>query len=222
MTRKISGILALGLGLSVSVPAAAGWQERMLGQDRNSPFMQEYGRSLPPIGHVEFCRRHPGECSGREALRTRFDMTPERRQELKTTNDMVNEMIVPVTDQKLYGQIEHWTYPAGKGDCEDYVLLKRRLLMERGWPASALLITVVRDENNEGHAILTVRTAQGDFLLDNKRPEIMAWNRSRYTFIKRQAHWSPQTWISLAAPSRGRVQNLPVSTNNQRKQRNSN
>jgi len=205
----------------MATPAVAAWQDRTVGQDRKSPFMQEYGRALPPIGHVDFCRRHPGECTGLEALRTRFDMSSERRRELKEINDMVNEMILPVTDNKLYGRIEHWTYPAGKGDCEDYVLLKRRLLMERGWPASALLITVVRDENREGHAILTVRTAQGDFLLDNKRPEIMTWNRSPYTFIKRQAHWNPKMWISLAAPSPRRLQNQPVSTNSWRKQGNS-
>ena len=54
-----------------------------------------------------------------------------------------------MTDLDLYGRIEHWTYPAAMGDCEDYVLLKRRLLRERGWPSSALLITVVRDENNK-------------------------------------------------------------------------
>ena len=40
--------------------------------------------------------------------------------------------------------------------------------MLRGWPESKLLITVVRDENNEGHAVLTVRTDEGDFILDNR------------------------------------------------------
>ena len=58
--------------------------------------------------------------------------------------------------------VEKWSYPDdGYGDCEDYVLLKRRLLAARGFPESTLLITVVRDENNEGHAVLTVRTDRG-------------------------------------------------------------
>ena len=56
------------------------------------------------------------------------------------------------------------------------MLLKRHLLTERGWPESTLLITVVRDENNEGHAVLTVRTDRGDLVLDNKRREILTWN----------------------------------------------
>jgi predicted transglutaminase-like cysteine proteinase len=80
-----------------------------------------------------------------------------------------------------FGVIERWTYPdLGMGDCEDYVLLKRRKLMELGWPQSALLITVVRDENGEGHAILTVRTTRGDYILDN-----------------RQSGKDPRQWVSL-------------------------
>ena len=174
--------------------------------------MQEFGQALPPIGHVGFCRRFPAECADEAALGRPVLLTPERRHDLRTVNTLVNDMVEPVTDQELYGRLEHWTYPAGKGDCEDYVLLKRRLLMERGWPASALLITVVRDENAEGHAILTVRTSEGDFLLDNKRQEILPWNQSAYSFVKRQATWDPGTWISLAAPAPRQSHMVPVST----------
>jgi predicted transglutaminase-like cysteine proteinase len=63
---------------------------------------------------------------------------------------------------------EYWTLPRTRGDCEDYALLKRHTLLEKGWPVSAVLMTVVRDEKGEGHAVLTARTVQGDFILDNK------------------------------------------------------
>lgn len=86
---------------------------------------------------------------------------------------------------------------SGKGDCEDYVLLKQRELMARGWPQSALLITVVRDENNEGHAVLTVRTDLGDLILDNKNSKILAWNQTPYTYIKWQSAMDPRLWESL-------------------------
>ncbi len=46
----------------------------------------------------------------------------------------------------------------GYGDCEDYALLKRKMLMQAGWPREALLMTVVRDKKGEGHAVLTVKT----------------------------------------------------------------
>jgi predicted transglutaminase-like cysteine proteinase len=112
----------------------------------------------------------------------------------------VNTDVAPVTDLELYGQPEVWAYPSGKGDCEDYVLLKRRLLAARGFPESTLLITVVRDENNEGHAVLTVRTDRGDLILDNKRREVMRWADTPYTFVKRQSERNPLVWISLLPP----------------------
>jgi predicted transglutaminase-like cysteine proteinase len=74
------------------------------------------------------------------------------------------------------------------------------MLIERGYPESTLLITVVRDENSEGHAILTVRTDAGDYILDNKRREVMAWADTPYTFVKRQSERNPLVWISLLPP----------------------
>ena len=212
MTRNFLSVFALGLGLVAAAPAAAELRETTVGQNRDSAFMQEFGQALPPIGHVGFCRRFPVECAREAALGQPMLLSAERRHDLRTVNTLVNDMIKPVTDQELYGRLEHWTYPAGKGDCEDYVLLKRRLLIERGWPASTLLITVVRDENDEGHAILTVRTSEGDFLLDNKRQEILPWNQSAYSFVKRQATWDPGIWISLAAPAPRQSHMVPVST----------
>ena len=90
-----------------------------------------------------------------------------------------------------------WPIPLTKGDCEDYVILKRKRLMALGWPASALLITVVRDERGDGHAVLTVRTIQGDFILDNKTDEIKVWHRTRYDYIMRQSYLNPKLWMSL-------------------------
>ena len=66
-----------------------------------------------------------------------------------------------MTDIEHWGVVERWNYPDdGYGDCEDYVLLKRRMLMQAGWPREALLITVVRDKKGDGHAVLTVKTDQ--------------------------------------------------------------
>lgn len=164
--------------------------------------MRVYGVSLPPIGYVRFCERHPNECEPAKARLHRIQLTESRQKELELVNSFVNRIINPVTDQQLYGRVEHWTYPEADGDCEDYVLLKRKMLMSRGWPESALLITVVLDENTDGHAVLTVRTADGDFLLDNKHSKIMSWNQSPYRFIKRQSYRDPLIWMSLV-PSEG-------------------
>jgi predicted transglutaminase-like cysteine proteinase len=164
-------------------------------------FMKSFGDTLPPIGYVTFCREHQADCRPGPRFADRIQLSPAKFSELDQVNTAVNTAVTPVTDLDHYGQAEVWAYPSdNKGDCEDYVLQKRRILIERGLPESALLITVVRDENNEGHAVLTVRTDAGDFVLDNKRRDIVRWADTPYTFIKRQSERNPLVWISLLPP----------------------
>ena len=167
------------------------------GQDYASPFMRVFGLTQPPYGFVGFCERMPQECAQGQQEDQRFFATPARFAELDNVNRSVNHDIEPVTDIDLYGITDYWTIPTAKGDCEDYVLLKRKRLIALGWPPSALLITVVRDERGEGHAVLTARTAQGDFVLDNKTDEIKVWHRTRYDYVMRQSYLNPRVWMSL-------------------------
>jgi predicted transglutaminase-like cysteine proteinase len=160
--------------------------------------MHVFGLAQPPYGFANFCKRMPRECAQGPQEEQRFDATPVRLSQLDAVNKGVNREIEPVTDMELYGETDYWTIPtAGKGDCEDYVLLKRKRLMDLGWPASALLITVVRDERGEGHAVLTARTLQGDFILDNKTDEIKLWYRVPYHFVMRQSYLNATVWMSL-------------------------
>src|SRR4051812_24245887 len=70
-------------------------------------------------------------------------LTAERRAQLQQINGHVNSTIREVSDLEQYGREDVWALPtSGKGDCEDFALLKRKMLMERGWPASALSIAV--------------------------------------------------------------------------------
>ena len=162
-------------------------------------YMRVFGQSSPPIGYVQFCERLPADCEIIAGSERRVELTPQRLSDLDRVNRMVNRDIKPATDWELYGVEEYWTYPDARkrGDCEDYVLLKRKILIEQGWPQGALLITVVRDERKEGHAILTVRSAQGDFVLDNKNDDIRAWHRTPYQFVMRQSYFNPKVWVSL-------------------------
>jgi predicted transglutaminase-like cysteine proteinase len=57
------------------------------------------------------------------------------------------------------------------------MLMKRQALARLGWPPSALLVTVVRDRRGQGHAILTVRTDQGDLILDNLNSNVVSWRQ---------------------------------------------
>lgn len=160
--------------------------------------MSPSGRAEAPIGYMDFCDNAPEDCLPQGPELERVLLTPDKWRELVSLNREINEVIKPISDNAQYGVVERWTYPTfGMGDCEDYVLLKRRELMKRGWPQSALLITVVRDENNEGHAILTVRTTRGDYVLDNKHSRILSWQQTPYVFIKRQSGKDPRQWVSL-------------------------
>lgn len=162
------------------------------------PFMRVYGTSPPPFGFVQFCERMPGECLPGSGNEPRVEATPQRLSELDEVNRRVNAQIVPATDQEIYGVTEYWALPTDRGDCEDYALLKRQILMKRGWPSSALLLTVVRDERGDGHAVLTARTAQGDLILDNKVSDIRPWHQTGYRFVMRQSFVEPRMWMSLA------------------------
>lgn len=198
---KASSILVVVAGaLSGAVfagPAAADAVRQARGTDSTSAFMRVYGTTLPPYGFVRFCERHPKECRAATFDDTRLLLTPERQRELSEVNREINKRIEAATDLEIYGEIERWTLPTTRGDCEDYALLKRHVLMQRGWPASALLMTVVIDEKGEGHAVLTARTAQGDYVLDNKFDDIRPWSKVRYDFVMRQSYIDPRVWVSL-------------------------
>src|SRR5712692_9232102 len=121
--------------------------------------------------------------------------------DLVRVNSWVNSTIKPMTDLDHWGVVERWSYPDdGFGDCEDYVLLKRRMLMQAGWPRQALLITVVRDQKGEGHAVLTVKSDKGEFILDNQEDQILLWSETGYRFVKRQSQSNPNQWVALGDP----------------------
>ena len=129
------------------------------------------------------------------------ELTKAVAKELERVNRFVNDRIKPMTDLEHYSVVEKWTYPEdGFGDCEDYVLLKRRMLMQLGWPREALLITVVRDKKGDGHAVLTVRTDKGELILDNQVSEILPWHDTGYRYVKRQSQADPNLWVALGDP----------------------
>jgi predicted transglutaminase-like cysteine proteinase len=189
-----AGLLA---ALAMPLPASADPAPTGRQSDRASPYMRVFGVSQPPYGFVKFCDREPDECRQGPPEEQRFSAKPDRLSELDAVNRAVNHEIEAATDLEIYGQTEYWTIPTKRGDCEDYALLKRKRLIDRGWPISALLMTVVRDERGEGHAVLTARTMQGDFILDNKVDEVKLWNRTPYEYVMRQSYLNTRIWMSL-------------------------
>jgi predicted transglutaminase-like cysteine proteinase len=158
-------------------------------------FMATTGQTTQPIGHYEFCREHASECTPTDKRPWRVLLTPATWAQLIGIDTTVNRTIKNISDQDQYGRPEVWAYPdSGEGDCEDFALLKRRDLMAKGWPASALLMTVVMRANGDGHAVLTVLTDRGDLILDNLTDKVAVWDETDYRYIKRQSPKNPGLW----------------------------
>jgi len=163
----------------------------------NESHMDTTGYTSIPIGHYYYCKQYRADCRIKSWNPKPVKLTRSRWNELVEVNAYSNTTIAPLTDQEIYKVEEFWTYPKSYGDCEDYVLMKRQMLMQRGWPASSLLITVVRQANGEGHAVLTVRTDRADYVLDNLEDKIKPWNKTPYTYVKRQAKNHSGYWETI-------------------------
>jgi predicted transglutaminase-like cysteine proteinase len=197
MKRYPKGIPAVAAGafaLIAFASAALAASERVL-------FASLGDNSRAPIGWIEFCSNNPKDCNGGSTSPRDVVLNGKSWKDLVRINKFVNDAIKPMTDMDHWGVVEKWSLPDdGYGDCEDYVLLKRKLLAQAGWPKEALLITVVREKSGDGHAVLTVKTDKGEFILDNQNPEIQLWSETSYRFVKRQSQTDPNAWVSLGDP----------------------
>jgi predicted transglutaminase-like cysteine proteinase len=166
------------------------------------------GSARPIQGWIDFCQRNPGDCAVDTREPEFITLDALSWSTIVSVNRQVNAAIQPMTDMELYGVADYWDYPtSGYGDCEDYQLLKRKLLADAGIPRRAMRMTVVIDEKNEGHAVLMIRTDRGDFILDNKTDAVVAWHQTGYVYVKRESQHAV-AWTSLGHTS------SPVATAN--------
>lgn len=156
------------------------------------------GPARPVKAWSVFCDRYGTECDVNPAEQASLTLDTKVWRTLNTVNRKINAAIKPTTDQDHWGNIDRWDIPTdGQGDCEDIQLLKRKVLVEQyGFSKRALRMTVVIDEQGEGHAVLMVRTNEGELILDNKRDAILPWHQTGYVFVKREGQDS-RSWVSL-------------------------
>lgn len=120
--------------------------------------------------------------------------------ELQRVNSRVNRSIRRSEDYQTYGRADYWAAGSDnvkRGDCEDYVLAKRRALIEAGTPGQALSIAIVRTRQGEMHAVLLVATVEGEVVLDNLSPWVLPWNEAPYQWLDRQAPGAPTQWVHV-------------------------
>ncbi len=217
MFRKITlGAFAALASLTFMAPPSLGLVIKSLPKSAFLPSatrMPEGRVTFSPMGYVEFCQRNPQECQRglRKAKRGPAPLTPETWRQLVRVNLQVNRAIRPQSDRRTHGRLDVWSLSGNVGDCEDYVLRKRKALIQKGWPADALLITTARDTKGRPHAVLLARTSRGDFVLDNLTNRVRPWNKVPYRWLKRQSAKDPRKWVALSP-----TVSKPVSTRTSR------
>jgi predicted transglutaminase-like cysteine proteinase len=169
------------------------------GQTYEHPrFIHVGNKTDMPIGWVQFCATYISECNTRPVEPRDIVLDDKAWNSLVRINKWANDNVRPMTDMDHYGMIQWWRYPDdGSGACHSYALLKRRMLLQAGWPRTALLMTIVHEANGEGHAVLTVKTDRGEYILDNLNDKILLWSKTQYHFYKRQSQADPNVWVWL-------------------------
>lgn len=154
--------------------------------------------ALAPFAHVIFCMRNPNECDSGPGPAV-VEINARQMTVLKSANDAVNRAIRPRQDApgNISGFDDDWELMPASGDCEDYAITKRHRLIAEGWPVRSLRLAVVKTAWGEGHAVLVVKTNEGDLVLDNLTSEIKPFQRSGLRFLKIQSEDNPRMWLAL-------------------------
>lgn len=132
-------------------------------------------------------------------------LTPRTWAQLNRINRRINRAIAQRTDLEIYGRTEVWATPLGDGqrfgDCEDFVLEKRRALIAEGFPPKALSIAAVLTVRNERHAVLLVNGEAGEYVLDNMNSWVTPWDKTEYRWRERQVAGSANHWAGVRPPA---------------------
>jgi predicted transglutaminase-like cysteine proteinase len=172
--------------------------------DTSSYKFLQMGRQAPALsGQVEFCKRLPDTCFRQTKEYAPLRVDAAFMEELKAENLLFNTMIAPAEDKEQYGEDEYWNFPDdGKGDCEDYVLAKMKRFHEKfGVPLNNMSIVHVEttpDRKDVGrHAILALRTSDGDYLFDNLTDDVVFPYQTSYRFVATTSFEDFKTWKDI-------------------------
>jgi predicted transglutaminase-like cysteine proteinase len=169
----------------------------------------------PPGGYIQLCNDDPRECE-RAPAPARVRATQGILEVIREADRRVHQRVVYITDEEQFGTPENWRFPDnGLGDCEDFVLAKKRELMARGIPEGAmqfvyLIIKVAGRE--EGHLILAIQMESETghpfeiYLDQNNNHGGTVFTRRTldpgYRLIKRQSLTDPNIWVLYDATPR--------------------
>ena len=150
----------------------------------------------PPEGARQLCDNLAWACEAGGGISTADDAALLAN--ARDVNVAVNARIEPARDSSLYGAAERWTLPqGGRGDCEDYALLKMRELLDRGVAAERLLLAVVVNDSFIPHVVLVLRTGEADYFLDNMTDLVAPWHRTGYAVLTMQSPADKSRWSAV-------------------------
>ena len=188
--RRAAGLLGAAL-MAVALCAAPGTATA------SGAFITPKYPAAAPAGARGICQKYGWACE-RSAGKALDEASILRL--AKTLNRKINRSVRPVSDERQYRRAEFWTLPTTRGgDCEDFVLLKKKTLAEAGIPSDRLLMATVLDRDLNNHAILILRTARGDLVLDNLTDRIVPWEKTGYTFLRMQNPERLDRWDAIFA-----------------------
>lgn len=194
-SKKLFQVGLILVGGMVGIGAAQA--QNLASLPRPSVQAHAAGEAKPLSAWVEFCQRMPAECAVDVSEPAVVELSPRTWKAIVAVNNRVNGSIRAMTDDDHWGVADRWDLPTdGIGDCEDFQLLKRRLLVQEGLPRRAMRMTVVIDGRGDGHAVLMIRTDRGDLVLDNKTNAIRPWYETGYVYVKRESQ-DRISWVSL-------------------------
>lgn len=161
-----------------------------------APELTDKQAEMTPIAFLRFCIFNKKQCES-DSSQDKIILTQDIWSTLYRVNNEVNTRIVPDASKGAFD----WSTTATVGNCNDYAVQKQKALLALGFPLSSLALTIAETAQGIGHLVVTVRTDRGDFVLDNLRPTIVAWNRTGYRWLKRQSLSDPRKWVSIATPT---------------------
>ncbi len=187
--RIVSGalvVLALALGMTVSAAGPAYASQLVIASKAVSA----------PAGFRGVCARYAWACDRSSAATVHG--AAAKLELANRVNRAINLRVREISDERQYKTAEHWALPTQRGgDCEDFALLKKLELQRAGIAPDRLLIATVLDRKRRAHAVLVLRTDEGDFVLDNLTSRIKPWDKTGYSFLRMQDPTAPSGWTAV-------------------------
>ncbi len=193
MARSASAISLSSIALLILLGPAQG---RSLIDSSVVMPIAEASPTLSPFQHVRFCLRYPTDCKSDPVGTTTIELTAETLETMQRVNRDVNASIMPMAKSDAIAD-GGWTISPASGDCNDYAVTKRHELVQKGLPAKAVRLAVVKTQSGIGHLVLVISTNKGDLVLDNLSETIVPWQLTKYHWVKIQSSNDVRYWSEV-------------------------